>query len=303
MRTVHSIAILATAALSGCTANGGFFGGTNSLFIGTRSASQSANGLPFAVPASVVADLESAGSIDVKVVRTLTDWESGATRLLISDETLTLTAGDLANSIDDITLTLDGEALAFVAGVAPTSNGQSDWQSYVNSLGQVSGSGAVYSYNYGPSAVLSNEFDSEAFFVFGYETDPDEITALVGQMLNYNGSFEGFGQVIDPANGGVLSSEEYFSGTLALTADFTGGTVTGDLDGSFDYDGTPFTTSFTAPIEGNGYLGTLDTMTCTNAVCVSNSQIGGAFFGSDALETSGLARAPRVCPRRSGCRQ
>ena len=288
MRTAPSIAILAFATLSACTAGSGFFGSNNSLFIGSRSSSSSANGLPFAVPASVVADLETAGAIDVKVVRALTDWESGATRLLISDETLTMAAGDLTNDLNDITLTLDGETLAFVAGVAPTSNGQSDWQSYINSLGAVSGSGAVYSYNNGPSAILSNEFDSEAFFVFGYETDPDEIAALVGSILSYNGNFEGYGQVIDPANGNVLSSEEYFSGTLALTANFTGGTVTGDLDGTFDYDGTAFTTSFTAPIEGNGYLGNLDAMNCTNAVCVSNSQVGGAFFGTDALETSGV---------------
>lgn len=288
MRTASFFAILATSTLSACSAGSAFFGSNNDLFIGSRSASESANGLPFAVPASVVEDLESAGSIDVKVVRALTDWDSGATRLLISNETLTMTAGDLANSLNDITLTLDGEALAFVGGFAPTSSGQSDWQSYVNSVGAVSGSGAIYSYNYGPSAVLTGEFDSEAFFVFGYETDPDEITALVGQMLNYDGSFEGYGQVVDPANGSVLSSEEYFSGTLALTADFTGGTVTGDLDGSFDYDGTLFAASFTAPIEGNGYLGDLNSMTCTNAACVSDSQVGGAFFGSDALETSGV---------------
>lgn len=288
MRTSPFIAILATTTLSACSASSGFFGSSNDLFIGTRSATESANGLPFAVPASVVQDLEAAGAIDVKVVRALTDWESGATRLLISEETLTLSAGDLANNLDDITLTLDGETLAFVAGVAPTSNGQSDWESYLNSLGAVSGSGTIYSYNYAPSAILSDEFDSEAFFVFGYETDPAEIVALFGQILNYNGNFEGYGQVIDPANGNVLSSEEYFSGTLALTADFTGGTVTGDLDGTFDYDGTVFASTFNAPIEGNGYLGDLDPMTCTDAVCVSNSKVGGAFFGTDALETSGV---------------
>lgn len=288
MRTAPSIAILATATLSACTAGTAFFGSNETLFIGTRSSTESANGLPFAVPASVVEDLETAGSIDVKVVRALTDWDSGATRLLISNETLTMTAGDIANDLDDITLTLDGETLAFVAGVAPTSSGQADWQSYINSLGAVSGSGAIYSYNNGPSAGLTGEFDSEAFFVFGFETDPDEITALVGQILNYDGAFEGYGQVVDPANGNVLDSEQYFSGTLALTADFTGGTVTGDLDGSFDYDGTVFATSFTAPIEGNGYLGSLDTMTCTDAVCISNSNVGGAFFGTDALETSGV---------------
>lgn len=288
MRTAQSVAVLAMATLSACTAGSGFFGSNNSLFIGSRSSSESANGLPFAVPASVVADLETAGAIDVKVVRALTDWESGATRLLIWDETLTMAAGDLASDLDNITLTLNGETLAFVAGVAPASNGQNDWQSYVNSVGAVSGSGTIYSYNYGPSALLSGEFGTEAFFVFGHETDPDEIAALVGNILDYDGIFEGFGQVVDPANGNVLSSEEYFSGTLALTADFTGGTVTGDLNGSFDYDGTAFTTSFSAPIEGNGYLGDLDTMNCTNAVCLSNSQVGGAFFGTDALETSGV---------------
>jgi hypothetical protein len=287
MNRVYMTAILAAAALSGCSAGTGFFGSNNTLFIGSRSASSSANGLPFAIPASVVADLETAGAINVKVVRALTDWEAGTTRLLISDETLTMTAGDTSSNLDDITLTLNGEALAFVGGFAAASNGQSDWQSYINSAGVVSGSGAVYSYNNGPSGALSDEFDSEAFFVFGYETDPDEIAALVGSAV-YGGGFEGFGQVIDPATGDVLASEENFVGTIDLTADFDGGTVSGDLEGAFGYDGTLFTSTFTAPIEGNGYLADLDTMTCTDAVCLSNSQIGGAFFGTDALETSGL---------------
>lgn len=287
MKKAPTVSVLAMIMLSGCTAGTGFFGSDNSLFIGSRSGDSSANGLPFAVPASVVEDLEAEGAIKVKVVRALTDWESGATRLLISDETLTLSAGDVAGNLANITLTLDGEALAFVAGSAPASNGQSDWTSYLNSDGAVSGSGAVYSYNYGPSAVLSDEFDSEAFFVFGYETDPDEIAGLVGTAM-YSGGFEGYGQVVDPATGSVIDSESYFSGNLDLTADFGGGSVSGTLDGSFDYDGTLFDTAFTAPIEGNGYLGDLDSMSCTDAVCLSNSQVGGAFFGTGALETSGL---------------
>lgn len=288
MKSSYSIAILAFAGLGACSAGTGFFASdNNSLFLGSRDAGASGNGLPFAVPASVVADLETAGSMKVKVVRAVTDWESGSTRLLISDETMSLAAGDIAGNLDNMTITLNGETLNFVAGAAPASNGQTAWANYVNTTGVVSGTGSVYSYTYGATPVLTNEFDTEAFFAFGYETDPDEIAALVGSVT-YNGAFEGFGQVLDPSSGAVVSSEEYYFGAISLAADFGSNSVSGDLDGSFVYDGTVFSTSFAAPIEGNGFTGSMDSMTCTNAVCLSNSQIGGAFYGTDALESSGL---------------
>ena len=154
---------------------------------------------------------------------------------------------------------------------------------------EVSATGAVYAYEDAENPALTGEFDTEAFFAFGYETDPDEIAALVGTAI-YSGDFAGYGQVIDPATGGVIQSEQKFSGTIDLMADFgaSSPSVSGDLDGTFDFDGTVFSTSFSAPIEGNGFAGSLDNMTCTDAVCLSDSELAGAFFGTNALETSGL---------------
>lgn len=286
MKTNLATASFALAALGACSAGSGFFGTQEDLFIGTKTSS-SANGLPFAVASSVLADLETAGPIKIKAVRAFTDWETGTTRLLVSNETLTLTPGDTGSDLDNITITLGGETLVFNGNSAPASNGQPAWTSYLNSSGAVSGTGAVYSYTGGPSPSLSNEFDTEAFFAFGYETNPSEIVALVGNAV-YNGNFDGWGQVLDPGTGDVLSSEESFSGTIQLTANFDTNNVAADLDGTFDYDGTTFASSFSAPIEGNGYLGSLDTMTCASATCISNSQVGGAFYGTNAMETSGV---------------
>lgn len=279
-------ATTALMALGACSAGTGFFSSSETLAVGTTG-NASANGLPFAVSTSVVQDLETAGTMDVKVVRALTDWESGATRLVISSEKLTLSPGDIGSGLDNMTITLGGETLVFNSGSAPASNGQGPWSAYVNTQGAVSGTGTVYNYEYGSNPALSNEFDTEAFFVFGFETDPDEIVALMS-TVTYNGSFDGYGQVIDPQTGGVISSEEGFNGSIALMADFDNNNITGDLNGAFDYDGTVFMTSFAAPIQGNGYIGSLDSMSCTGATCASSSQIAGAFYGTDGAETSGL---------------
>jgi hypothetical protein len=225
----------------------------------------------------------------IKVVRAQTDWDTGATRLVISNETLTLSPGAIAGDLDDVVITLSGETLNFLGGAAPASSGQGDWFSYIVTSGAVSGIGAIYSYAGGSDPFLSGEFDSEAFFAFGYETDPDEIVALVGSAI-YSGAFDGYGQVINPTTGVVISSEEEFFGTITLIADFDGapGSVDGSLVGTFDYSGTSFAVDFAAPIEGGGYLGALDMMTCSSATCTSDSALAGAFFGTGALETSGI---------------
>ncbi|WP_413719461.1 transferrin-binding protein-like solute binding protein [Silicimonas sp. MF1-12-2] len=277
-------------------------GAPEPLFIGTRDASNSANGQPFAVSDSVLEDLEEAGTIKVKVVRALTDWDSGATRLQISSETLTLASGDFSDNLSSITLTLGGKTLIFDEGSTPVStNPSNSWFSYLNTGGpintvyitsEVSATGAVYAYEDAENPALTGEFDTEAFFAFGFETDPDEIAVLVGTAI-YSGDFAGYGQVIDPSTGDVILSEREFSGTITLTAEFGATTpdVSGDLDGNINYaDGsfTDFTASFSAPIEGNGFAGSLDNMTCADAVCLSDSELAGAFYGTDALESSGL---------------
>lgn len=289
MRSFVILGIAAVMALGGCTASTKSLGSETSLFIGTRNADASANGLPFAVPSSVLANLETAGPMAIKVVRAQTDWDTGATRLVISNETLTLSPGAIAGDLDDVVITLSGETLNFLGGAAPASSGQGDWLSYIVTSGAVSGTGAIYNYAGGSDPLLSGEFDSEAFFAFGYETDPDEIVALVGSAI-YSGAFDGYGQVINPTTGAVISSEQEFFGTITLIADFDGapGSVDGTLVGTFDYSGTSFSVDFAAPIEGGGYLGTLDTMTCSSATCTSDSALAGAFFGADALETSGI---------------
>lgn len=275
-------------AMAGCSSSGGgFFSSQETLEIGTTSSSNSSNGLPFAVASSVIDDTETAGPINVKIVRALTDWDSGSTRLLISSETLTLAPGDLGNGLDNMTITVGGETLSFVSGTTVSANGQT-WSSYLNTVGNVSATGSVYSYEGGPSTSISGAYDTEAFFAFGYETTPSEIAALVGNAV-YNGVFDGFGQVLDPGTGDVLANERGVTGTISLTADFDNGDIGGALDGTIGYaGGVGFTADFSAPISGNGYVSSLDNLTCTGASCVSNSDIAGVFYGADAPETSGI---------------
>ena len=292
MRKSVVLTLIAVTALSACTSSKS--GRVSLLSIGTTDPSESANGLAFADGVSTKADIE--GEIAVKVVRALTDWDSGETTLVISDETLTVPIGD-ATTLDDITITLGGETLVFAGGNAPVSSGQDqDWVSYVNQNGGIlngsnSVTGAFFTYEYSENPGLTGEIDSEAFYVFGYETDPDEIAALVGSA-EYLGAFQGFGQVIDPVSGDVVAPESDYEGSITITANFDTGKVDGDLDGMIYNSSTElttdFTTGFSADIEGNGYAAYMDEFVCVDATCTSDSQIGGAFFGQDATETTGI---------------
>ena len=288
MKNTLAFLLISTVALGACSSSNPIKKGA--LSIGSTDPGASANGLPYAVPDSVLADLESAGEIKVKVVRALTDYDSGVTRLVISDETLTMAELDIADDLDNIIITLGGETITFVAGSAPASSGQDDWSAYINSDGAVSGTGAIYSYEYGSNADLTGEFDSEAFFVFGYETDPDEIAALVDESVSYSGEASGYGQAFSPDTGDVIESEVSWNTDVVIVADFAASEITGTLEnGEVNVGIEPilFTAEFLADIEGNGYTAPLTSVLC-DITCTSNSSIGGAFFGTDGLETSGI---------------
>ncbi len=255
------------------------------LSFGTSSGSAAANGLDFATALSDLSDVEGAGPINIKVARALTDWDSGTTRLVISDETLEV------ESLNDgyFAITLNGERLVFDAEGNPeaTANG-STWESYFNTEGQVSGTGAIYDYARGQDPMLTGEFDTEAFFVFGIETDPAEIAVMVGEVV-YNGGLEGYGQLLD-ASGNVFIEEVNVQGSIELTVSFDDtDTVNGSLNASLFGDGedslNTVDMTFSTGIEGNGYAADL---VCTDGCADQSSIIAGAFFGEDALETSGL---------------
>ena len=79
-------------------------GSVSPLFIGTPGGGASANGLPFA-------DVEGQ-TLKVKVARYLTDYETGRTSLVISDETVSFAVDD-GGRISDFTITIGGETLVY----------------------------------------------------------------------------------------------------------------------------------------------------------------------------------------------
>ena len=286
---MKQVTIPALLLLAACGGGGG--GGSDSsssstnttgqqLSFATTDSDASSNGLPFANSDSTAAGVEGAGEIDIKVVRALTDYDSGTTQLVISDETVTIDSFDGAAQ-DVFTITLDGETFV-VGGDNATNNANGEpWVTDRGTSGDASETLSIRSFAGAADPNVTGEFDSEAFFVVGFETSPDQIEAIVGEVV-YTGEFRGFGQVLD-ANGAVDESQVGIEGDIAITASFNDGAVEGSLTAS--NSDIPFDTEFSADIEGNGFAANL---TCTNGCTDSASGIAGAFYGENGLETSGI---------------
>lgn len=273
--------VLLVFAVGGCASSlPGFYGPDAPL---AHDAAILPNGQPYATATSTLADLEGAGPIQVRVVRSHVDLDTGITKLLVSDEFLTLSLDGISNYLGNISITIDGETLHFV-GHEPTGANDLDWGVEMISMGEASGTGDVFT---NVSENKTAPFDTEAFFAFGFQTNPAEIEALRGSAT-YVGDFRGWGPVLDPGSNLVLLSETEVSGEILLFASFDGGTVDGGLDGIFAADDRAFTALFFATIEGNGFSAPIETFYCDQATCTSRSEVAGVFYGADALETSGI---------------
>ncbi len=289
MRATAMISLLALAA---CGSGGSGANPDNlseraqALAFGTKAGEPAANGLAFATEDTTLADVDGAGPINIKVVGAITDHESGETRLVILDETVTSTGNDLENFV----VTLNGETLAFMEGAGPASvEGGEDWNSETFTEGAVSATRSIYVYARGENPDLNGEFDAELFSVVGFETDPSELAAIMGSVT-YSGILEGYGQLLD-LDGNLIDDEVNISGGIEITAAFDDlDTVNGSLNASYGPDeGSDFENTvkmtFSAGIDGNGYAADLN---CTSGCVDQSSVIAGAFYGHDALETSGL---------------
>jgi len=254
---------------------------------GTRAGASPSSGLGFATNDSALEDVDGAGEINVQVVRTVTDHEAGETRLVLTNEVAEFTSifSDVAS------ITIDGETLVFDFGSNPESvPGGQLWIVETPLTGDVSGIVNAYVYESAENPSLSGEFDSDAYFVVGFETDPAEIAALTG-TATYVGEMFGYGQVVDANDGSLLDSEVEIEGEITINADFADlGTVNGgfsaEMSGGFD---NRFANSvemdFDADLDGNGYVANLN---CSSGCSENASEIAGAFFGKDAIETTGV---------------
>lgn len=264
----------------------------NPLFFGTED-DGSANGLGFATPASQLEDVEGAGQFTTRLVRFKTDWASEATTLLVSDETISIE--DLAAS--DLVITIDGETLAFLSGNGPdTPSVDIPWRTGLRDRGAVSGYYNIFTYAAVDDAAIEGAFDTEGFFAVGFETDPEQVSALSG-TVGYFGTSDAWGRGLNAA-GDVVTSLVRMSSDITIMADFDALVIDGTLKGTLkegeqsggtfvpsDVPETAFQMVFDADIQGNGYASEL---TCTSGCSDSASNIGGVFYGEDTLETTGV---------------
>ena len=245
------------------------------------------NGLPYADGILVLSDVEDKG-FNVKFVRFVRDHDTGTTTVMITDETAALAPDFTKGTTRSMGLTIGEDVLIFEDGTASLANGQSA-TSYLNTLLAHSGTAGIYSYDKYQSGDFEGPVDMEGFFAFGFETDPAEIAALTGNV-RYTGTYLGYGQWLDDG-GAVTDDEVETTGAITFIANFDADTVSGRLEGQFDPgpDGQDYLMVFyNAAIEGNGFAGAPDMVCDANVSCSSATSLGGAFFGVDGAELSGV---------------
>ncbi len=115
---------------------------------------------------------------------------------------------------------------------------------------------------------------------------PSNVTAT------YSGYFEGF-QVAGPTTGPASTSRlgVNVAGDVALSANFTQGTIAGQVSNIVSFGtttATPFNLNLNGNITGNTYSGTVQYQTLAGqSTPGGNSSWNGAFYGTGAKETAG----------------
>jgi hypothetical protein len=184
--------------------------------------------------------------------------------------------------------------------------------SQINSLTEITGQGALeHSFvgEYG-DATISGTLTGGVFtpksgtatigYVFGGDaTSAGDMSALKGSAnptATYNGAFIGNAGSISNGGSGVF-------GDVALTADFGGGTISGNVSNMDVID--PNTSTIIAAgyglamngtIQGSAYSGTT-----TYSDGTGTGQLVGGFFGAGAAETTGVVQVQGAQPTGGTC--
>ncbi len=237
------------------------------------------NGLPYGALGLELADAEGE-TIEVsraEFVRSAV----GESFVSVEDGTITLSADFFASDVDewDATLTFLGEDVTIENGAGTLASGQTvrlfeaDEGTYSAAISAATGAGDV---------------EGTAYYVFGFETDPDVADARTGSAF-YSGEFVAFGRLVDDT-GALLEdgAEAEMNGALALTVNFDDDEVTGDLNGEYLSDGETIAVDLELDTNliGNGFNGDLS---CdSSASCSSATTIDGALYGPNAQEAGGV---------------
>ncbi len=290
-RTKTILMISAFTAISACGGGGSDneasagIDGPEDLFFASTNPAASASGLAYADPTSTIDDLDGQ-TAQVRMVRFINDNRTGKTRFETTNETADFIEADNG----DLTLTFGGETIVFVDNEGNRANGipieifpEAGDDTVIE--GNFSTVFTVFSYVDNQDGFDFGE-NTEGVFAIGFETNPDVVQALSGQV-SYSGDIGGFGLIFDQ-DGNVSDVEAGFDGEAVFTADFASNTISSDIsialtDGGFQ--DTDLTLASTA-ITGNGFAGDL---TCADpSICGSDSQIAGAFYGDNAQELTGV---------------
>ncbi|MEO0930909.1 MAG: hypothetical protein AAFY14_09705 [Pseudomonadota bacterium] len=288
MRLTASLLLMTSlSTLAACSSGGG--GGDaaeqSRLFFGSTDPNTAANGVAFADDQTEIEDLAGT-DIKVQLIQTPNRTGQDVGTLTVSDSVL--------NFIDanNFTVSIDGQEVEFVNGLAEGPDGQRLFGSVIND--DFSGEVSIRQIN-------GNGFGASFASVFGAETNPQEIEARSGSVtyetrLSVEGRVDGVGS----NTSGSLFAD------MTLEADFTSATISGNGNGQLISSGgttgggleaaiaaPPIPIAFdVAPgaIAGNGFVADLNVTGCgTEAICNADAEIGGVFFGPNADEVAGLA--------------
>lgn len=194
---------------------------SDALNIGSASfAGGTPTGLPFAVLYTSPDDPDFPTEITVRLVRVETDYTTDETSIIVSDEVLSDLFGgtDLAGK-----LTYNGELVTFSPdGLGPLNNGQT-LEIEFSEGGDVQNATIADVYSYGPG---DTGFDSDGFFIIGFETSPDGLIGQSDETVTYFGVNDGYGNLLY-LDGDVIETGIEISVTSDTSVNFYSGEVSG----------------------------------------------------------------------------
>lgn len=254
------------------------------LNIGTTSLTQSSNGMPFA--ADIPLDGLQQGM--VRLVRLSQADPSETPGFQITSENFTYDPKDTFDTADDeITVTIAGAPVVFTF-----MNVQHD-----TALFQATSGGRDYRMQFasdGEYSYVVNVFDVtddrlfQSFAIAGLQTHPNALPTTHG-TVTYSDDFNAYGAYRVNNDAWQPAALEM---NVTIGVDFATGGVNGRLYGDVvnfddDYHRDFELVMDETNLQGTGFHATM--AACTPpTVCESNSAIGGAFFGPNAEELSGV---------------
>jgi hypothetical protein len=183
-----------------------------------------------------------------------------------------LNAGSLAGAING-TIEIDGQNVTITNGSGTVPGGPSVAVNYDPDLSGTYAGVLEITVADGGAVIGENTI------VFGFESNPTEITGRTSGSLTYVGDFQAFGHF-----DGAPQTE--YAGAMTLVANFSGsGTVSGSLSGQVNGAVDVNMNINSTPISGNEFSPTLS---CTTCGTTNDGQIIGNFYGPNADEVGGV---------------